>query len=69
MVAVFLVMFLIQATFIFKSNNNTFHKKIGREKNYYEIIGFHKTKVGTEELEKQYEEMNQKYNPAFNSDP
>ena len=62
-------MFLIQSTLIFSSNINDVDKALGREKNYYEIIGFNKTKVGAGELEKQYEEMNKKYNPAFNSDP
>lgn len=42
---------------------------IGREKNYYEVLGFSNTHVSLEELTKQYQTLNEKYNPSFNTDP
>jgi len=40
-----------------------------REQNYFEVLGLKSSSASLEEATAHYEELSNKYNPAFNPDP
>ncbi len=46
------------------------HYFLGREPNYFEVLGLQNTGSATEEeITQRYNELSNKFNPAFNTDP
>jgi len=41
----------------------------GREQNYFEVLGLSSSTATLEQVTTNYEELNQRLNPAFNTDP
>ena len=42
---------------------------VGREQNYFEVLGLSSSTATLEQVTTSYEELNQRLNPAFNTDP